>query len=83
MTPNGAAQKPPQSLDEWAELLRVQEMPIFSNTAHNIYAALDDRHKGAVELASVILQDPNLTAKLLKVGSSPYYNPSKQKMNTV
>lgn len=78
-----AAQKPPQSLDEWTELLRVQEMPIFSNTAHNIYAALDDRNKGALELATVILQDPNLTAKLLKVGSSPYYNPSKQKMSTV
>ncbi|WP_445367226.1 HDOD domain-containing protein [Methylomonas sp. BW4-1] len=83
MTATGTAQKPPQSLDDWAELLRVQEMPIFSNTAHNIYAALDDRHKGAIELATVILQDPNLTAKLLKVGSSPYYNPSKQKMSTV
>lgn len=83
MTPSGAAQKQPQNLDEWTELLRVQEMPIFSNTAHNIYAALDDRNKGAFELATVILQDPNLTAKLLKVGSSPYYNPSKQKMSTV
>ena len=78
-----AAPKQPQTLDEWTELLRVQEMPIFSNTAHSIYAALDDRNKGAIELATVILQDPNLTAKLLKIGSSPYYNPSKQKMSTV
>ncbi|WKJ90023.1 HDOD domain-containing protein [Methylomonas montana] len=77
------SRKSPKSLDEWTELLRIQEMPIFSNTAQNIYAALDDRKKGAMELATVILQDPNLTAKLLKVGNSPYYNPSKQKMSTV
>ncbi len=72
-----------QSIDEWTEVLRAQEMPIFSNTAQKIYATLDDRKKGAMDLASIILQDPNLTAKLLKVGNSPYYNPSKQKMSTV
>ncbi len=75
--------KQPQSLAEWVELLRVEEMPIFSNTAQNIYASLDDSNKGAMDLASVILQDPNLTAKLLKIGNSPYYNPSRQKMSTV
>jgi len=73
----------PQSLEEWAELLREEELPIFSNTAQKIYAALDDKKKGAMELASIILQDPNLTAKLLKVGNSPYYNPSRQKISTV
>jgi len=73
----------PQTLDEWTTELCEQEMPIFSNTAQNIYNILDDKNKGAMELASIILQDPNLTAKLLKVSNSSYYNPSKQKMNTV
>lgn len=77
------AQKQPQSIDEWAEMLRAQELPIFSNTAHSIYMTLDDSNKGAMELAAIILQDPNLTAKLLKIGNSPYYNPSRQKMSTV
>lgn len=72
-----------QSIDEWAALLCSQEMPIFSNTAHRVYASLDDKHKGAIDLAEVILQDPNLTSKLLKVGNSSYYNPSRQKMSTV
>lgn len=58
-------------------------MPIFSNTAQRIYAALDDKQKGAMELATIILQDPNLTAKLLKFSNSPYYNPSRQKISTV
>ena len=75
--------KQPHSLEEWAELLRNEELPIFSNTAQQIYLALNDRHKGAMELASIILQDPNLTAKLLKIGNSPYYNPSRQKISTI
>lgn len=76
-------EKQPHSLEEWAEMLRNEELPIFSNTAQKIYLALNDRHKGAMELAAIILQDPNLTAKLLKIGNTPYYNPSRQKISTV
>jgi HD-like signal output (HDOD) protein len=73
----------PQTLEQWTGVLCDQEMPIFSNTAQNIYRSLDDKHKGAMELASIILQDPNLTAKILKVSNSVHYNPSRQKMNTI
>jgi len=74
--------KDPLSLEQWTKVLCEQEMTIFSNTAHNIYNSID-KQKGAMELASIILQDPNLTAKLLKVSSSVHYNPSNQKMNTI
>jgi HD-like signal output (HDOD) protein len=77
------SQQNPKSIEEWTKVLCEQEMPIFSNTANNIYATLNDTKKGAMELASIILQDPNLTTKLLKVSNSSYYNPSRQKMNTV
>ena len=73
----------PKSLDQWVRVLCEQEMPIFSNTAQNIYSTLDDKKKGAMELSSIILQDPNLTTKLLKVSNSSYYNPSNQKMSTI
>jgi len=73
----------PQTLEQWTRVLCDQEMPIFSNTAQNIYSSLESSKKGAMELASVILQDPNLTAKLLKVSNSVHYNPSKQKMSTI
>ncbi len=77
------SQKLPKSIDDWVEMLQAQELPIFSNTAQSIYKSLDDERKGAIELAAIILQDPNLTAKLLKVGNSSYYNPSRQKLGTV
>ena len=73
----------PLSLNEWTQVLCNEEMPIFSNTALRIHNVLSDDRKGAMELASVILQDPNLTVKLLKISNTPHYNPSRQKMVTV
>jgi HD-like signal output (HDOD) protein len=73
----------PHSLNEWTYVLCNQELPIFSNTALRIHHVLDDDRKGAMELASVILQDPNLTAKLLKISNAPHYNLSRHKMVTV
>lgn len=83
MPPIGNQEITPHTADEWAEMLRAKDMPIFSNTASSICASLDDRNQGALELAAIILQDPNLTAKLLRVGNSPFYNPSRQKMSTI
>ena len=73
----------PHTLEEWIQLLRDYEMPIFSDTVQSIHNILSDDKKGAMELASVVLKDPNLTAKLLKMSNSIYYNPTRQKMITV
>ncbi len=73
----------PLTLHGWTHVLCNEEMPIFSNTALSIHDILSDDRKGAMELASVILQDPNLTVKLLKISNTPHYNPSRQKMVTV
>ena len=73
----------PNSLATWIRALHDEEMPIFSNTVRKIQSVLADDKKGAMDLASVIMQDPSLTAKLLKMSNSSYYNPSNQKMVTV
>lgn len=73
----------PKTLAGWTQLLCEQEMPIFSNTVQKINTTLRDEKKGALELASDILQDPNLTARLLKMSNSSYYNPSHQKISTI
>jgi len=73
----------PTSLAGWTQRLHEEEMPIFSNTACQTRSVLADNRKGATDLASVIMQDPSLTAKLLKMSNSSYYNPSNQKMVTV
>jgi HD-like signal output (HDOD) protein len=73
----------PNSLNEWTHVLCNEEMPIFSNTALKIHNILNDDRKGANELASVILQDPNLTVKVLKISNTPHYNPTRHKILTV
>jgi len=79
-----AKSKPePNSLEEWLDVLCNEEMPIFSNTAISVHNILSDEKKGATDLASVILQDPNLTVKLLKISNSQSYNPLRHKMVTV
>jgi HD-like signal output (HDOD) protein len=73
----------PLTLNGWTQVLSNEEMPIFSSTALCIHDILNDDRKGAMELASVILQDPNLTVKLLKISNTPHYNPTRQKLVTV
>lgn len=76
-------QKSPTTLAQWTEVLCLQDLPIFSKTAQNLYRNLDDDVKGVADLADIILQDPNLTAKLLKMSNSPYYNHTHQSLTTV
>ncbi len=73
----------PSSFDDWLTTLAEYKMPIFLNTAQRVHTVMSDEKKGTLELASVILQDPNLTLKLLKVSNSAYYNPNRHKMVTV
>ncbi len=64
-------------------MLSDHQAPIFLMTAQSMTNVMGDDNKGTMELASVILQDPNLTVKLLKTSNSAYYNPSRMKMITV
>jgi len=73
----------PTSFEEWVSVLAEFQMPIFCHTARNIHDIMDDDNKGTMELASVILQDPNLTLKLLKLSNSVTFNPTRQKIVTV
>ena len=74
---------PLRNVRDWVSWLRDNEMPIFSRTAQRIYESIDQRSVRALELSKIILEDPCLTAKLLKLANSSYYNPSNQKLNTV
>jgi HD-like signal output (HDOD) protein len=72
-----------KTLDGWVESLRDKEMPIFSHTAQRLNRALDDHRSGVMELSRIILEDPSLTAKLLRLSNSSYYNPTRQHLATI
>jgi HD-like signal output (HDOD) protein len=76
-------QKAPNTLDDWINWLRDKEMPIFSRTVQRLNHAIEDKRSGVSELSSIILEDPGLTARLLKFANSPHYNPSSVRLATV
>jgi len=58
-------------------------MPIFSRTVQALNEAVEDKRSGVLELSRVILEDPTLTAKILRLSNTPFYNPGRQKLATV
>jgi len=70
-------------LQDWVRRISEEEMPIFKFTADSIsrITAQDDTSSG--ELANVILQDASLTARILKLANSSFYNPSGVAINTI
>lgn len=73
----------PQNLAEWVALLSDRGMPIFARTAHDIGAITSNSDSTASELAQVVLQDPAMTARLLRIANSPIFNVTGRSISTV
>lgn len=73
----------PNGLSEWSQWLGEQELPVFSNTVKALTSSMEGSEQSATDVAHVILQDAALTARILRLASSSYYNPSGQPVNTV
>lgn len=58
-------------------------MPAFRKTASEVSAAANSAETGAEALGKLILQDPALTARLLKVCNSAYYNTTGKAITTI
>lgn len=71
------------SLGEWVTRLAEEEMPIFARTANEVGRIMGSEEYSALELARVILQDPSMTAKVLKLSNSVFYNPGAAPISTI
>lgn len=77
ITPNDAP------LERWVRKLAEEEMPVFAQTVGEINRVLGKEEFSSLSLAQVILQDPSMTAKVLKLANSVLYNPSGTPISTV
>ncbi len=77
MTPSGL------SLEYWTKQLTQMEMPAFAHTARIIAGEASHRESSASRLAKLILQDPSMTIRLLKMANSTFFNPMRKNINTV
>ena len=74
-------QKP--DLAQWGRELAQNQMPVFARTAQLIAQTAGDEDSSASELSRQILQDVSMTARLLRMANSIYFNPGGGKINTI
>jgi len=74
---------PNSKLQTWLSRINQQELPIFkySLDAIKTITASDDSSNN--ELANAVLKDANLTARLLRLANSFYYNPAGVRISTI
>ncbi len=71
-----------EALHEWIERLRTVEMPVFGAVAQEVARLTKQKDVPTSTLANVILQDPSMTAKVLRVSNGAYY-PKLSQITTV
>ncbi|HEX5128022.1 MAG TPA: HDOD domain-containing protein [Rhodocyclaceae bacterium] len=70
-------------LSGWVERIHSQDMPVFGRTVEAVRMVTRDDMASASMLSRVVLQDPALTTKVLKLANSVLFNPTKQNVSTV
>lgn len=79
--PRGATEE--KLIARWVEKANEQELPVLSATLGEIEKALSNEEYSAFSLARVILQDPPLTSRVLRVANSVFYNPGGRQISMV
>lgn len=74
---------PPQRLKEWIARINRQEMPVLHTTISALRKLTEQEDVSISELTQIILLDASLTARILKLVNSPFYNPSGTTVSTV
>lgn len=73
----------PMSLTVWLKRIVDKEMPAFRRTATDIRQAAANPETGSDALGKLILTDPALTARVLRIANTVFYNPSGRVIQTV
>ncbi len=70
-------------LQEWTRRLRDQDMPVLALTVQQIAQASERDDSSAAEISRIILQDSALTARVLRLANSNFFNPAGHPVSTV
>lgn len=72
-----------QDLGQWIKCIAETEMPVFGQTVRYFTQAIGDEDSSASAMAQIILQDASMTARVLRLANSTFYNPNGQPISTV
>lgn len=71
------------SVQDWVTRIRDRDMPVFGHTVDAVRNITGDENASISQLSRVILQDPALTTKVLKIANTVVFNPARQPVSTV
>ncbi|MDX9765928.1 MAG: HDOD domain-containing protein, partial [Ectothiorhodospiraceae bacterium] len=71
------------SLSQWTQRISEKEMPILAHTAQEIAMSSEREDSSSAEIAHIILQDSSMTARVLKLANSTYFNPAGHAIRTI
>lgn len=72
-----------KGLQHWIERIRDREMPIFGRTVDDVQRITQNESASASTLAHAILQDAAMTARILKLANSVYFNAGLPQVSTI
>lgn len=70
-------------LPAWIDRLNQSELPALATVVQELQRLTEQQHASVQQLTDVLLRDAALTAKVLRVGNSSYYNPSQETIKTI
>ena len=73
----------PMQLADWLDRIDGMDLPLLGSVLGELRALAADADTSTYQLAEVILKDPNLTALVLRMANSAYYNPGALAITTV
>jgi HD-like signal output (HDOD) protein len=73
----------PSGLAQWVKFLSDEEMPVLAQTARQVAGIANHANTSFADLAQVVLMDGAMTARVLRLANSVYYNPSTKRITTV
>ena len=72
-----------ENLDLWTNYICSQSVPILNNSVQSILRICTDEHATCKQLADTIIRDPSVTARVLRIANSPYYNRSSTPLSDI
>lgn len=71
------------SLQQWFQKMEEQETPLFRQTSLDVAEIAADPESGSDSLSHLILRDPLLVTRILRMANTVFYNPSGKLIQTI
>ncbi len=71
------------NIESFLARINEQGLPAFARTARLLSGLVADEKSSIVDMANLILQDSSITARVIRLANSAFYNPAIKKISTV